>query len=166
MLAAALAVVAAGALLATRLSVRPACALLAGVAGLAASAAKLSFDSLVQRDAPAAVQGRSFARFEASFQVAWVIGALLPVLITLPPDAGFVALAMACGVALASYLSGRRVAKAHPSTPPSPSGQQNSKELTGSAGQNARMTRCQRGRARSAAGSSVATSSRTSARRP
>jgi hypothetical protein len=132
MLAGALAVVAAGALLATRLSVRPACALLAGVAGLAASAAKLSFDSLVQRDAPAAVQGRSFARFEASFQVAWVIGALLPVLITLPPQAGFVALAMACGVALASYASGRRVAKAHPSG----FGQQIAHQGVQSAGQN------------------------------
>jgi MFS family permease len=114
MLAAALAVVMVGALVATKLSVRPAAALLAAVAGLAASSAKLSFDSLVQRDAPLAVQGRSFARFEASFQVAWVIGALLPVLITMPPQAGFVALAVACGVALASYASGRRVASAHP----------------------------------------------------
>ena len=93
---------------------RPASALLAAIVGLAANAAKLSFDSLVQRDAPQAVQGRSFARFEASFQVAWVVGALLPVVVTLPAQAGFVTLAMACGVALASYLSGRRVARAHP----------------------------------------------------
>jgi MFS family permease len=122
MLAAALAVVAVGALAATRLSVRPAAALLAGVAGLAASTAKLSFDSLVQRDAPAAVHGRAFARFEAWFQVAWVIGALLPVVVTMPAQAGFVALAVACGVALVSYSSGRRVARAHPHGHPYPHG--------------------------------------------
>ncbi|MBV9932913.1 MAG: MFS transporter [Actinobacteria bacterium] len=136
MLAAALAAVALGALLATRLSVRPASALLAAVVGLAANAAKLSFDSLVQRDAPEAVQGRSFARFEASFQVAWVIGALLPVIITLPAQAGFVTLAIASLVALASYLSGRRVAKAHPHPPLSHSSQPIDGNLTRSAGQN------------------------------
>ena len=137
MLGGALAVVAVGALAATRLSVRPAAALLAGVAGLAASAAKLSFDSLVQRDAPAAVQGRAFARYEASFQVAWVIGALLPVVVTMPAQAGFVALAVACGVALVSYSSGRRVARAHPHPNTDGSGQQNGKDQAISAGQNA-----------------------------
>jgi hypothetical protein len=114
MLAAALGVVTAGALIATRLSTRPAAAFLAGIVGVAASVSKLSFDSLVQRDAPAAVQGRAFARFEATFQIAWVVGALLPVAITMPVQPGFVALAVASAVALASYLSGLRVARAHP----------------------------------------------------
>ena len=34
------------------------------------------FDSILQRDAPAAARGRSFARFETLFQLAWVLGAL------------------------------------------------------------------------------------------
>lgn len=61
---------------------------LSGITGLVATAAVLSagstaarqaFDSLLQRDAPDALRGRAFARFEARFQVAWVLGALVPV---------------------------------------------------------------------------------------
>ena len=37
---------------------------------------KLSFDAIVQRDAPDANQGRSFAKFETRFQLAWVSAAL------------------------------------------------------------------------------------------
>ena len=40
---------------------------------------KLAFDSIVQRDAPDANRGRSFARFETRFQVIWVLGAFIPV---------------------------------------------------------------------------------------
>ena len=43
-----------------------------------AATGKLAFDSLVQREAPDANYGRSFARFEARFQGAWVIGAFIP----------------------------------------------------------------------------------------
>ena len=39
--------------------------------------AKLAFDSIVQRDAPDANRGRSFAKFETRFQIIWVVGALL-----------------------------------------------------------------------------------------
>ena len=49
--------------------------LLASTVGLAGSAGKLAFDSIVQRDAPDANRGRSFARFETRFQILWVIGA-------------------------------------------------------------------------------------------
>ena len=49
-------------------------------------ARKLAFDSLVQRDAPDANRGRSFARFETRFQLVWVIGALLPLLLLPIPD--------------------------------------------------------------------------------
>src|SRR5437868_6944166 len=52
---------------------------LAGVVGLSAAAAKLAFDSIVQRDAPDAVRGRTFARFETRFQLTWVVGAAIPV---------------------------------------------------------------------------------------
>lgn len=55
-------------------------ALVALVVGTAASAAKLAFDSLVQRDAPGANHGAAFGRFETTFQIAWVIGSLIAVI--------------------------------------------------------------------------------------
>ena len=52
---------------------------LAGVLNLAAALGRLSFESMVQRDAPGANQGRAFARFETRFQLAWAIGAFLAI---------------------------------------------------------------------------------------
>ena len=63
-------------------------ALLSGGVALSAAVGKLAFDSLVQRDAPDANHGRSFARFEARFQVAWVVGAFIPVILPMPPRLG------------------------------------------------------------------------------
>lgn len=51
-----------------------------------ASMGRQGFDSIVQRDAPDAARGRSFARFETLFQLVWVIGALAAVV--LEPSAG------------------------------------------------------------------------------
>jgi MFS family permease len=42
----------------------------------AASMGRQAFDSILQRDAPRAARGRSFARFETLFQLVWVLGAL------------------------------------------------------------------------------------------
>lgn len=70
-------------------------ALLALTVGTSASAAKLAFDSLVQRDAPGANHGAAFGRFETRFQIAWVIGALLSVVIPFPLRAGFLVVAIA-----------------------------------------------------------------------
>jgi hypothetical protein len=80
--------------------------MVAGVVGIAASAGKLAFDSLVQRDAPDANRGRSFARFETRFQVAWVVGAIIPVVIHLPARLGYAALAAAAGFAAFTYFGG------------------------------------------------------------
>ncbi len=52
-----------------------AAALVAWVAGFAAAAGRVGFDSLLQRDAPEHVRGRAFARYETVFQLAWVGGA-------------------------------------------------------------------------------------------
>ena len=93
-------------LVAARTGGRPAPVMAACVVGLAAGSGKLAFDSLVQRDAPAAAQGRSFARFEAAFQLAWVFGALIPVAITVPSRAGYVLLAIASAVGAGLYLAG------------------------------------------------------------
>jgi len=70
-------------------------ALVALVVGAAASAAKLAFDSLVQRDAPGANHGAAFGRFETTFQIAWVVGSLIPVIRPIPLRAGFLLIAVA-----------------------------------------------------------------------
>ncbi len=76
---------------------------------MGAAAGKLAFDALVQRDAPDANHGRTFARFEARFQIAWVIGAFLPAIIHLNLRVGSAIVAAAAGVALVSYVVGRPV---------------------------------------------------------
>jgi MFS family permease len=68
--------------------------LLAAGIGLASGSGKLAFDSMVQRDVPSRVRGRSFARFESAFQLLWAIGGLLAVLITVPLADGFVTIGL------------------------------------------------------------------------
>jgi len=106
LLAGSLATVALAMLVAFRTGGRPGAALAAAALGVAAGTGKLAFDSLVQRDAPAAVQGRAFARFEALFQLAWVAGALVPVAFPVPRRAGYVLLAVGCGGTAVAYLVG------------------------------------------------------------
>ena len=67
---------------------------------------KLAFDALVQRDAPDANYGRSFARFEARFQLAFSVGAFVPVLVRLGVPVGSWLVAIASAAALASYVIG------------------------------------------------------------
>jgi hypothetical protein len=81
-----------------------AAAVAAGV-GLAAGVAKLAFDALVQRDAPARVQGRSFARYEAGFQLVWVVGALLPVVVSTPLRQGYDVIGVAALAAAVAYVA-------------------------------------------------------------
>jgi hypothetical protein len=114
-------VVAAG-LLAVWVGGRPATALLAGAVGVAAGAGKLAFDSIVQRDAPDAIRGRTFARFETRFQLAWVIGAALPVAVRFPSSVGMGLLALTAAVALSSYLAALRAVDRHHELPPAATG--------------------------------------------
>ena len=79
-------------------------AAVAAAVGLAAGGAKLAFDALVQRDAPDVERGRSFARFEAGFQLVWVVGALLPVLAPTPLRQGYDVLGLASLTAAAAYV--------------------------------------------------------------
>jgi len=83
-------------------------ALLSGGVALAAAVARLAFDSLVQRDAPDANHGRSFARFEARFQVAWVVGAFIPVILPIPVRLGSGFVAALAAFAVVSFIVGRR----------------------------------------------------------
>jgi hypothetical protein len=93
-------------------------AALSATVAIVSTSGKLAFDSLVQRDAPDANRGRSFARFEVRFQLVWVIGAMLPLLLLpIPLRAGFAAIAATGLFALVSYVLGQRSARRHPSVP-------------------------------------------------
>jgi MFS family permease len=84
--------------------------LLSLAVALAAGSGKLAFDSLVQRDAPDANYGRSFSRFEARFQLTWVLGAAVPVVLPLPERLGFFLVAVAAAfAAITYYLNTRNV---------------------------------------------------------
>jgi hypothetical protein len=74
---------------------------------VAGTGGKQAFDSLVQRDAPDANRGRSFARFESRFQVVWVLGAVVPAAVHLPFEAGAIAVAALGAFATACYGVGR-----------------------------------------------------------
>ncbi|HEX9547909.1 MAG TPA: MFS transporter, partial [Acidimicrobiales bacterium] len=89
---------------------RPSAALLAGAIGFTAAAAKLAFDSLVQREVPAAAQGRAFGRFEAGFQLVWVLGGLVPVVISMSLRVGFILVTSASVLAVIIHLVGTRLA--------------------------------------------------------
>jgi hypothetical protein len=81
--------------------------ILGGCVGFAAGSGKLAFDSILQRDAPDANRGRSFARFETRFQVTYVIGAFIPVAIDIGARAGFAIVFAVAVFATASYVIGR-----------------------------------------------------------
>jgi hypothetical protein len=81
--------------------------ILAGVLNLVAAVGRLSFESMVQRDAPGANQGRAFAQFETRFQLAWAVGAFVAVAIQVPGAAGFLVVGVVAGTT-ALYLAARR----------------------------------------------------------
>jgi hypothetical protein len=117
MLTTLLAVAVVGGLLAAWVGGLAASMLLAALIAVVSTAGRLAFDSLVQRDAPDANRGRSFAGFELRFQVVWVIGAVIPVLVSIPLQVGFLAIAGVAGFALFSYVGGQRAAHRAHATP-------------------------------------------------
>ncbi len=86
-------------------------AVVALAVGAAGAVAKPSFDALVQRHVRESNQGRAFARFETRFQLMWVVGSLIPVVLSLSLAAGYVVMATAAAVAAVSYLSSRRAVR-------------------------------------------------------
>ncbi len=99
MVVAALAVEAAAAFTSGQFFSLWAAALLAGAAGLASGTAKFAFDALLQSRVHPDRRGTAFTRSETLFQLAWVLGAMLPVAISIPAEVG---LAVAGVVALAA----------------------------------------------------------------
>jgi MFS family permease len=86
--------------------------LLCAAVGATSNVGKQAFDAIVQRDAPDANRGRSFARFETRFQLVWVLGALISTVRVFPLEVSFVLVSAVSAFALLSYLVGRRRAAA------------------------------------------------------
>jgi hypothetical protein len=81
---------------------------LAFVVGFSAALCRLSFESIVQRDGPAANRGQAFARFETQFQFGWVVAAVLPVLLPMPGRVGYLMVGAVMLAAVVSYATGVR----------------------------------------------------------
>ena len=95
---------------------RLALAIVAGALGIAASTGKLAFDSIIQRDAPDAVWGRTFSRYETRFQLVWVLAAAVPVVFPIPSVVGVLVISLACGAAMVTYIGG--ISAAHKASTP------------------------------------------------
>jgi hypothetical protein len=82
----------------------------AAVGGLAMgagiAAARLGFESLVQRDVLPPARGTAITRAETAFQLAWVAGAVLPVALPLPTTPSLLAAGVACLAAATTYTIG------------------------------------------------------------
>lgn len=81
--------------------------LLAGWLGLCAAVAQPTFDAITQRNVAPGAQGRTFARFAVRQQLLWVIGALIPVAMTMRFSLGDQLLAILTFVGGVVYGVGR-----------------------------------------------------------
>lgn len=86
-------------------------AVVAFAIGMAGAVAKPSFDALVQRFVSESNQGRAFARFESRFQLMWVVGSFVPVVLSLPVAAGDLFMAVAAAAGAVVYMSSRRAVR-------------------------------------------------------
>ena len=93
-----------GALLAFELFGLPLLTAYAFMAGAATELARLAFQSLMQRHAPEGALGRVFVRYEALFQVSWVGGGFLPIVLPIRFRWGILMLAAFYGVLAATYI--------------------------------------------------------------
>ena len=93
-----------GALVAAELFRVPLLAIYALTAGAASEFARLAFASLMQRYAPEGALGRVFVRYEVLFQVAWVAGAFVPVLLPISFRQGMVVLTLFYGALAGTYV--------------------------------------------------------------
>lgn len=94
-----------GAIVAFAAFTLPVLTVFALVVGATAELGRLAFQTLMQRLAPGGAHGRVFVRYEVAFQLAWVVGALIPALAPIDLRGGFLILAGLYVVAGAGYLS-------------------------------------------------------------
>jgi Na+/melibiose symporter-like transporter len=76
------------------------------VVGIGPTAAKAALDSIVQRNVPPALLGRTFGRIETRLQLVWVGASLVAVVIPFPLRVGDAVIAVACVLAALAYTSG------------------------------------------------------------
>jgi hypothetical protein len=95
-------------ILAARSYGRPALAIAAFLVAASASVGRLAFDSLLQRDAAEAARGRAFARFETRFQLVWVAGGAIAVVVPFAGRAGLFLIALVLMFVGLSYLGAAR----------------------------------------------------------
>jgi len=88
MVVAALAIEAGAAFIGAQVFSLAAAAVLVAAAGFAWGTAKFGFDGMLQSSLPPETRGRAFTNSETMFQIAWVIGALIPVLPFWPTELG------------------------------------------------------------------------------
>ncbi|NND75811.1 MAG: MFS transporter [Ilumatobacter sp.] len=79
---------------------------LAGVLNFVAALGRLSFESIVQRDAPGANQGRAFAKFETQFQLSWALAAFVAVAIQVSGPIGFLIVGVAAAGTVVQLIAG------------------------------------------------------------
>jgi hypothetical protein len=81
---------------------------LVAVFGIASGAAKVAFDSIIQRETPPGARGWVFARLESVLQIAWVVGALIPLGPAISSGGGVVAAGVVANLIALIYVLGRR----------------------------------------------------------
>lgn len=81
-------------------------ALLAFTVAFSAAVSRLAFDALVQRFGDSREHGTTFARYETRFQLAWVFGAIIPVVTPISRTVGALIMAIVAGTAVAIHLGG------------------------------------------------------------
>jgi MFS family permease len=74
--------------------------------GAGIAAARLGFESLVQREVAPAARGTAITRAETTFQLAWVAGAVVPVAFPLPTTPALLTAAAVCLLAATTYTTG------------------------------------------------------------
>jgi hypothetical protein len=75
--------------------------------GITSGTAKVAFDAIVQRDTPEAARGWAFARYESGLQFAWVAGALVPLLPSIPAGPGVFATGVVANLLAILFMFGR-----------------------------------------------------------
>jgi hypothetical protein len=105
MVVGALAVIAMAAFIGAQLLSLVAAVVLAAAAGFAWGMAKFAFDAITHATVPAGERGKAFTISESMFQVAWVFGALIPVLPFWPTTLGLASAGVIALVIQVAYVS-------------------------------------------------------------
>jgi MFS family permease len=105
MVVGALAVMAIAAFIGAQIMSLAAAAVLAAAAGFAWGTAKFAFDAMMHVSVPASERGRAFTNAETMFQIAWVIGALIPVMPFWPTELGLSSAGVLALVIQVGYVS-------------------------------------------------------------